>query len=605
MKKLQIILFIASLFISVELFCADINSTIVDGNKTSYTELLEKLSKTEKRSDEFNLQKTLLNKLINFSQKTTTSMHKVVLPTSQSQYLNLFTIYMQDLLEKESLLGELEHNQDKLKTLKIQITQQKKALLTTQLFYAFYTDTIQQNQNNLTRLKSELSAIERAFEKSLHNITFNIKSVHKKIKEIDKKLLTLQSERELLAIKKERYKLLDEKRLLQDLVYRVEKVKKQINALKQAKIEMMFLEFSSALQTKDKQAFVLHKRMMKEIQNIDDNHQIIKDGLNLLLTNMEKESIGTVETMKAKGFEEIQIQVENLWKISNAPIFYINKTPVSSVKIFIALFIFVFGYFISKFYKSSIQKFSSNKKLNLSTLKIVSNLGSYMIFLITFFIVLKVLGIDLSSIALVAGALSVGIGFGLQNIISNFVSGIIIMVEHSVKIGDYIQLDDALRGHVTDIRMRSITINTNSNIDVIVPNQELIQNRVINWTMNDKIRRFEIPFSVAYGTDAQKVIDVVLEAVKESNYPDIYSSDKRHSRVVMTGMGDSSVNFELFVWIIGNNVLFPKRTTSRFLILIYNTLNENGIEIPFTQQDLHIRSVSEPIPVRFEKERQE
>jgi len=264
--------------------------------------------------------------------------------------------------------------------------------------------------------------------------------------------------------------------------------------------------------------------------------------------------------------------------------------------------IFIIGFFISKGYKSYIKSLSRRSKtITNSTKTLLSNLGHYIIFLITFFIVLKVLGIDLSSIALVAGALSVGIGFGLQNIISNFVSGIILMLERSVKIGDYIQISEDLRGTVVDIKMRSITINTNSNIDVIVPNQDLIQNKVVNWTMNDKIRRFEIPFGVAYGSDPKKVISVVLEAVQKSNFQDIYISKDRFTRVVMVGMGDSSVDFELFVWIKGNEIFYPKRTMSRFLILIYNALNENGIEIPFPQRDIHIKSVCEDFTKLFDK----
>jgi len=116
------------------------------------------------------------------------------------------------------------------------------------------------------------------------------------------------------------------------------------------------------------------------------------------------------------------------------------------------------------------------------------------------------------------------------------------MFERSIKIGDYIEIDDEIRGHISDIRMRSTTITTNSNIDVIVPNQDFIQSKVINWTMNDKIRRFEIPFGVAYGTDVHKVIDVVLDAVNKSGFRDIYNTPFRHTRVIMTGMGDSSVN---------------------------------------------------------------
>lgn len=169
------------------------------------------------------------------------------------------------------------------------------------------------------------------------------------------------------------------------------------------------------------------------------------------------------------------------------------------------------------------------------------------------------------------------------------------MFEHSIKIGDYIELSDGIKGRVKDIRMRSITITTNSNIDIIIPNQYFIQNNVINWTMEDMIRRFEIPFGVAYGTDPQKVITVIEEAVKKSNFPDVIDTPDKKTRVVMTGFGDSSINFELFVWIQGPEISYPKRTKSRFLILIYKTLNENNIEIPFPQRDLHVRSIDEDI----------
>ena len=147
--------------------------------------------------------------------------------------------------------------------------------------------------------------------------------------------------------------------------------------------------------------------------------------------------------------------------------------------------------------------------------------------------------------------------------------------------------------------MRSTTITTNDNIDVIVPNQDLIQNRVVNWTMNDQIRRFRIPFGVAYGTDVHKVVSVIKDAVRNSGFGDIYTDSERHTRVIMTGMGDSSVDFELFVWIRGREILYPRRTTSRFLMLIYDALYEAGIEIPFPQRDIHIRSVDGELPLRI------
>ncbi len=143
--------------------------------------------------------------------------------------------------------------------------------------------------------------------------------------------------------------------------------------------------------------------------------------------------------------------------------------------------------------------------------------------------------------------------------------------------------------------MRSITVNTNSNIDITIPNQSLVENRVINWSMNDKIKRFEIPFGVAYGTSPDDVIKIVLEAVEKSDCKAIFTSKNRYTKVIMTEMGDSSVNFELFVWIAGKEIFYPKSVTSKFLILIYNALNENNIEIPFPQQDIHIRSLDKSI----------
>jgi len=274
---------------------------------------------------------------------------------------------------------------------------------------------------------------------------------------------------------------------------------------------------------------------------------------------------------------------------------------------FIVLVISVLGFLVGRFFKRIIQKTRENEsEFTVSSRVILANIIYYFIIFIAFFASMKVLGINLSSLAIVAGALSVGIGFGLKNIVSNFVSGIILMMERSIKIGDYIELDENLRGHVIDISLRATTISTNTNIDVIIPNQNFIQNNVINWTMNDNIKRFEIPFGVKYGTKPQKVIDVVLKAVKESGFKDIYHTRTRFTRVVMTEMGESSVNFELFVWVKGKEVIHPKRTNSRFLILIYDALYANDIEIPFPQRDLHIRSVDAditfPIELSIDKE---
>ncbi len=357
----------------------------------------------------------------------------------------------------------------------------------------------------------------------------------------------------------------------------------------------LFFEFSDALARKDKKAFSIEKKILKIVNKLRFS-SAIDSAIDPLLNTMEKHFLGTINVITSSTMHEFQSILTTFWRITTKPYFQINGSPVSIVKLAISIFIFILGFFIGGFYRINIKKVTQNiSSINSTTRNIFSNLGYYAIIIIAFILALNVLGINLSSIGLVAGALSVGIGFGLQNIVSNFISGIILMFERSIKIGDYIELSNELRGHVTGIHMRSTTINTNSNIDVIVPNQNFIQNNVINWTMNDEIRRFQIPFGVAYGTKPEKVIDVIKEALKKSGFKDIIETPTRHSRIIMVNMGSSSVDFELFVWLKGGEILYPKRTISRFLVLVYNALYENNIEIPFPQQDLHIRSIDENV----------
>ena len=588
---------------SLCLYAADINSTFLNANIKTYKTLYKELSKEKNITSEQNLQKTLLYKLITLSKNKVKNEQNITSPKNQKEYEELFKRYLQDIENITKTKDIISKEDEKLNTLKSQIKDTNSTSPSTpELFYTLYYKEKQQNGKKLSYLVKTSKIIKKNILSSLSFLNFDEKEILKTRVDKQEQLKSLETTLQQLLIKKERFTLLDNQKLLQKIKKDISNLNDQKKSLYQDILTSYFLEFSLKLQKKDKSAFEIHKKILSFLEKeLKTDEESIKE-IDEFLSFLEKKRLGTLETIKGKGVQELKTQVENLWDIANKPLFYINKTPLSIFKLSIAVLIFIIGFLIGALYKRYINNLSNkNKTITAGTKTLLSNLGYYLIFLITFFIVLKVLGIDLSSIALVAGALSVGIGFGLQNVISNFVSGIILMVERSVKIGDYIELDENLRGFVVDIKMRSITVNTNSNIDVIVPNQELIQNRVINWTMNDKIRRFEIPFGVAYGTNPQKVIDAVLKAVKNSGFDDIYTSKERFTRVVMTGMGDSSVNFELFVWIKGKEILYPKRTTSRFLVLIYNTLYENGIEIPFPQQDIHIKSIDANIPISLNK----
>ncbi len=220
----------------------------------------------------------------------------------------------------------------------------------------------------------------------------------------------------------------------------------------------------------------------------------------------------------------------------------------------------------------------------------IGKIAGYVVLTLGFYISLLVVGIDLSSLALIAGAIGVGLGFGLQNIISNFVSGIIILFERSLKVGDYVQLASGVSGEVQEINMRSTLITTNDNIDIIVPNSEFVNGQVINWTLNEATRRIHVPFGVAYGTNKEMVRKAVLEAADLVSYT-VRGNEKRKPQVWFVGFGASSLDFELVVWVGPDSVSRPGTVQAAYLWEIHTALYKYQIEIPFPQNDLHLRSV--------------
>ena len=209
--------------------------------------------------------------------------------------------------------------------------------------------------------------------------------------------------------------------------------------------------------------------------------------------------------------------------------------------------------------------------------------ANYLILLMGVLVALSAAGIDPGRVALVAGALSVGIGFGLQNVVNNFVSGLILLLERPVQIGDIIELSN-VSGQVRRIGIRSSTIATGDGADVIVPNATLISERVLNWTLSSHQRRIEITVGVAYGSDPKKVIEVLETAARET--PDVLAYPE--PQAVFRTFGDSSLGFALSVWTNRQDILGTVR--SRVALAVHDALGAAGIVIPFPQQDVHVRT---------------
>jgi small-conductance mechanosensitive channel len=214
----------------------------------------------------------------------------------------------------------------------------------------------------------------------------------------------------------------------------------------------------------------------------------------------------------------------------------------------------------------------------------IGSIVHYIVVFLGLLIIFQTAGIDLSTLTVLAGALGIGIGFGLQNITNNFVSGIIILFERPIKVGDRVEVGGT-HGRVVRISGRATTINTNDNVSIIVPNSDFMSKEVINWSHNDLNVRFRIPVSVSYDSDIKKVISLLLEVGKEN--PNILKSPPPDFR--LTEFGNDGIHFELLVW-TSTYIHRRGKFISDINVAIIKKFNENGIVIPFPQRDLHLKS---------------
>ncbi len=220
----------------------------------------------------------------------------------------------------------------------------------------------------------------------------------------------------------------------------------------------------------------------------------------------------------------------------------------------------------------------------------VSRLALYTTLALGVLVAISVLGIPTTRFAWLAGALGVGLGFGLQTIFNNFISGLILLFDKSLEVGDFVELESGVTGEVRDIRIRSTRIVTNDNIDILVPNAEFVSGQVVNWTHREVARRIRVPFGVAYGTDKEVVKRAALEAAKEVPFT-LALEGPRRPQVWLTGFGDSSLNFELVVWLTDEATVRPAAVTAAYNWSLHSALQRHEIEIPFPQRDLNVRQL--------------
>jgi len=273
----------------------------------------------------------------------------------------------------------------------------------------------------------------------------------------------------------------------------------------------------------------------------------------------------------------------DLMQSLDLPVIKIGTTDLTLwTIIYLFLLLFILIYITGKIRRWVIYRLLSKSKIDLGVRISVGTIIRYIILVIGFVIALQTVGIDLSTFTILAGALGVGIGFGLQNITNNFVSGIIILFERPIKVGDRIEVGK-IRGDVVRISMRSTEIVTNDNISIIVPNSEFISSTVINWSHVDRNVRLNFPVGVSYKSDPEEVRKTLLLVAGEN--PGVLKEPK--SDVLIEEFGDNAILFNLRVW-TREYINRPGVLKSQIYYEILKRFKQNNIEIPFPQRDIHI-----------------
>lgn len=266
------------------------------------------------------------------------------------------------------------------------------------------------------------------------------------------------------------------------------------------------------------------------------------------------------------------------------PLMTIANTQISLLDVFFAFIIFYLSIRYSQNIKELLEKrLQRFPAMDLGRINITSMIVRYLIIIIGIFIALSIVGIDLTTLKVLIGALGVGIGFGLQHMVNNLLSGFIILTDKSIVVNDLIEVDGLL-GLVEAIGLRATIIRTFNNIEVIVPNSELVYNKVTNYTHSDNLIRIDIPIGISYSSDPNRVKEVLIKALSHLEN----RVEEPPIDVFFTNFGESSLDFTVLIWT--DQPLKKKRIESEARFAIWKALNENDIEIPFPQRDIHIKN---------------
>lgn len=606
-------LFFILLITSFSLFSAEIDIKLFeDENKEAYYDEVKKnieISANKKaRSEDI-----IKEELIHLSRLRDAASQKIQIDEYDLKPLSSRVVKMKDyynavdaaasaLYKDEQNSKMIKEIQDKLLFLRQSIEriteEEKPKLLSYQLQFAYYKLQQKNIESKTLFLKKQKNEIMQSLLKAISLVQCDNKEVFRqKLDKCDEDIESGIKEKIAQQLLREKA-IIEDNTKLETIIQKIEIANENYQKSVSKKITIQMQQSICMIKEKNNKDFYKSiKDMEALIPKITLNEQkaVYLEQINVL-KEISKVKFGATKLFFGATLQETKDMLLSFREFFISPLFIFNERPISLWSLFKAILLIVLGFFIGAMYKRWIAHMSKKwTELSMMSVRLASNIGYYLIVFIFLVISISSLGIDMSSISLIAGALSIGIGFGLQTVVSNLIAGIILMFERTIRIGDTIEIDNVLHGTVTDMRIRSTTIKTFDNIDIVVPNSSFIQNNVINWTLEDRVRRLHIPFSVAYDTEVEDVRKAVLEALDKSDLFFIRNNEDRKPVIRMTQMNSSSVDFELLVWVVWNMNLKNISFKSDFLILIYNALRANNIKIPFPQLDVYMKQMVQEI----------
>ncbi len=293
-------------------------------------------------------------------------------------------------------------------------------------------------------------------------------------------------------------------------------------------------------------------------------------------------------------FDFLLFQFPTFW---NYTLFHVDKNPITVGNIIFGIVVIIGGYifirvFVSQFDKRILSRFDIDTP-HRYTIKIFL---FYFLIFILFLFTLYFMQVPLTVFTVLGGALALGLGFGARNIVNNWICGIVIVTEHPIREGDLIEVNNLI-GVVENIGFRATAVRSLDNTHSLVPNSVILEHSILNWTLSDKVIRSTIKVSVSYGSPVEKVRDLLLRAAHD--HSSVLTYNKKQSPIVFfTDFGDSGLIFELSYWIVIEHPIDIKLISSDLRFAIKKLFKEEGIVIPFSQRDLHVKG---PVQIEWKK----